>query len=108
MGWRQTTLTILAGASQSEELNLTENYMRGPKIITFHIPATLTGVVKLHEAPAVGGTYGPLNDGFGNDVTLLPGKVQVQSGITSGALKLISDAAEAADRVFTLRGTAQP
>ena len=108
MGWRQTTLTISSGAAESAELSLVDNGVRRIKNITFINPATLPETVVVKVAEATSGTYNTLNDGFGNDVTLLAGKSQVQAGITAGALKLVSTSGNvAADRTFIIRGAAQ-
>lgn len=107
MAWRNTTLTIASGGTLSQELDLTEKGARRIKNITFFVPAVLTGIIKVQTAPAPGGTFSTLNDGFGNDYTLVPGKSQILAGITAGALRLISDTNEGADRVFTLVGASQ-
>lgn len=105
--WRQQNLTILSGQTLSDELNLSENGVRRIKNLTFYVPATLTGIVKVQLAEAPGGTYSTLNDGFGNDYTLQPGKSQILAGVTAGALKLLSSAGEGADRTFVVRGAVQ-
>ena len=107
MGWRKTTLTILATETESEELSLQDNAARRIKNLTFICPGTLPETVVIHVADEPGGTFKALNDGFGNDVVLLAGKSQIQTGISAGALKLVANGAVAADRVFLIRGAAQ-
>lgn len=107
MGWRNTTLTILSGATESEELNLRENGARRIKNFSIIAPTTLTGVVVVHLADLVGGTYKALNDGFGNDKILLQNKAEQMTAIAAGAMKLVSSGAEAADRVFIVQGAVQ-
>ena len=107
MGWRNTTLTILETETESEELDLQENGARRIKNLTFICPTTLPEAVVIHLADKVGGSYRALNDGFGNDITLLADKTQVQSGITAGALKLVAGSAVAGDRTFLIRGAVQ-
>lgn len=102
--WRHTTLTIASGQTESEELNLEDNGRRIPKNLTFYNPATLPETVVIKLAKTVGGTYASLNDGFGNDVVLLPGKSQVQARVTAGALKLVAGSAVGSDRVFSIDG----
>ena len=104
MGWRKTTLSILSGQTSSEELDLQDEGARRKKTITFISPATLTGVCKIYLAEGLGGTYGALNDGFGNDCVLIAGKSQTQGGIVAGALKIVSSLPEGADRTFVIRG----
>ena len=104
MGWRNTTLTILSGATSSEELNLTENAARRKKDLLFIAPTTLPETVTVHLAEAPGGTYQALAEG-GSNVTLPAAKATPVRGITAGALKLIA-LAVAADRVFFVRGNA--
>jgi len=105
MSWRKGILTILNGETESEELDLTDRNAKREKNITFICP-TLAEVVKVYVAGAIGGTYRPLNDGFGNNVTLLSEQAQVQSGISAGAMKLVASVGVGADRVFTISGVA--
>lgn len=107
MGWRSTTLTILSGQTASGELDLVENGVRRIKDLTFICPTTLPETVVIHLADKVGGSYRALNDGFGNDVTLLANKSQVQTNISAGALKLVASVAVAADRAFIIKGAAR-
>jgi hypothetical protein len=107
MGWRETTLTILSGATESEVLNLEEKNARRKKNFTFINPAALTGTVTVHLADKVGGTFRAYNDGFGNDIVLIANKAQLVNALGAGALKLVSGSAEAADRVFIVRGLAE-
>lgn len=107
MAWRDTTLTILNGATQSAELDLQEHGVRRIKNLTFIAPTTLPETVVIHVGNAVGGTYKALNDGFGNDAVIPANKSVVQAGITAGALKLVANGAVAADRVFLIKGAAQ-
>jgi hypothetical protein len=103
MGWRSCTLSILNGETESEELDLQANGARRKKFFTIISP-TVAEVVTVQLADKVGGTYATLNDGFGNDVTLLSGKAERLDEVSAGALKLVADGAVAADRVFVIQG----
>lgn len=106
--WRNTTLTILSGATVSEELNLADQGARRIKNLTLSMPAgPFTGVITVYTAKQIGGTYTPLNDGYGNDFNLLAGKSQQLIGLSAGAIKLVSTLAEGADRVIGVQGAVQ-
>ena len=107
MGWRDTTLTIALNETESEELDLAEHGARRNKILQFWAPATLTGAVTVHLAKAIGGTYGPLGDGYGTTYTVTAGQVQVLRVGNAGALKLVSAAAEGAAREFGIQGAVE-
>ncbi len=107
MGWRDCTLTIASGATESAELSLQDQGARRLKTITIINPDLAAELVVLKIADKIGGTYQTLNDGYGNDVRLLSNKSQVQAGISGGALKLVASAAVAADRVFLIKGAVQ-
>lgn len=102
--WRSCNLQISQGETESQELDLQANGARRKKALFFICP-TLAEAVNVYFAEAVGGTYAPLNDGFGNDITLLSGKAQRLDEVTAGAVKLVADGAVAADRVFIVQGT---
>ena len=104
MGWRSTTLTILSGATESEELNLADQGAIRVKSLTFWV-GTLPETVTVHLAPVLGGTYRALQSG-GGDITLPASRATQVSSITAGALKLVAGGAVAADRVFTVKGAA--
>ena len=106
MSWRDTTLTILSGATESAELNLAADGTRWGKDLVFFSPGTLPETVKVHLARVVGGTYAILEVG-GSDVALVANKAQLLTGLAAGALKLVATGAVAANRVFTIQGVAK-
>lgn len=103
--WRDCTLTILSGATTSEELDLAANGVRRAKTIQISAPAALTGTVTIYVAKAVGGTYQPLANG-GTAFTVPAAQALQLTGIVAGALKLVSSGAEGADRAFIITGAA--
>jgi hypothetical protein len=106
MGWRDTTLTIANGQTESAVLDLSDDKARRIKNLNFFTPS-FGVVVTLHLAPSAGGTFAPLNDGFGNNYTLQSSSAQILAGVTAGALKLVAASAVTGDKVVTIKGAAQ-
>lgn len=95
------TLTILDGQTDSEELELREVGMTFSRSLGFYIP-NHGAAITLHVSTAPGGTFVPLNDGFGNDYSLVSSKYQYVTLGKIGAIKLIAAAAVTGNQVFTV------
>lgn len=103
LNWRSATLTVTNGGTESEELILSG---RSIKNFTVFTPSTVTGVMRVYVADALGSTgYMPINDGFGNDLTLLAGKAQQITGISAPVLKIAATGAVGGDCAFIITGT---
>ena len=99
--FRDTTLTILSGATESETLDF-GGPMRGPVGIHIVAPATLPETVNPMTAKAgAGAVFGILQSG-GTDITLAAGKATQITFLTGRQLKLKATGATAADRVFEI------
>lgn len=106
MGWRKTTATIASAGTTSEEISLQDNAARRSCDLTIFGPPALTGTVTVQVAEEPGGTFVALQSG-GSDVTLPAVKATVINGLTAGAIRFVSSGAEAAERVFNIRGVAR-
>ena len=95
------TLTIANGQTDSGELDLRESGMLVRRNYDFRIPAH-GQTVKVYVAPAPSGTYLAINDGFGNDYTLVASKFQYLTNLKVGSMKLIAGAAVTGAQVFTI------
>jgi len=104
--WRDAVLTILSGATASEEVDLAAKGARRAKSLMIRGPATLAVTITVHVAEVVGGTYYPLSIG-GSDFTIPAAKwVVLPLDMPIGALKLIAGSAVGEDEVFRIMGVA--
>lgn len=103
--WRDCTLTIANGQTESQELLLEQNGVRRAKIIQISGPTTLPETVTVHLGDGVGGTYKALSSG-GSDFTIPAAKTVSLPTIVKSTLKLIAGGAVGADRVFIVEGVA--
>jgi hypothetical protein len=98
-----TTVTILSGATVSQEVDLTAEGSRHFVGLMLTAPGTLPETVTVQTATKVGGVYGNFQSA-GVDVTIGAGKSVQITDLVAGGLKLVAGGAVAADRVFQIVG----
>mgnify|MGYP004447908831 CR=1 FL=1 len=105
--WRNATLTIANGGTETDELDLGLNGARRQMAMTIHGPSALTGTVKVQISNATGGTYRDLQTSGGADINIGAGNSVTIDPLIGAALKLVSDGAEGAERTFHIQGNAK-
>lgn len=103
MDFRNTTLTILSGQTDSELLDSKAANMRGPIGVLVISPASLPETVNVVVSRTLTGQFGVLQSG-GADIVLAAGKAVQLSFVTPRAIKLRATSTVAGDRVFDLIG----
>jgi hypothetical protein len=101
-----TTLTILSGATASGTLDLTKLSSRRALTLGISAPATLPEVVNIEVATTATGNFARLESG-GDDVDIPADKAIVLTDFPFAHLKLVAQAAAAADRVFDVIGSSR-
>lgn len=99
--FRDATLTILSGATESEVLDF-GSVMRGPVGLHIVAPATLPETVNMLTAKSGdGAVFGILQSG-GVDIALAAGRATQVTFLTARQMKLKATGAAAGDRVFQI------
>jgi len=100
--FRNTTLTILSGQTESEVLDLQGN-MRGPVGLNIQSPVVLAEVVNVRVSSTIAGPFVKQKSG-GSDVVQAADSATQITFLTVRFLKLVSTTPVAADRVFAIMG----
>ncbi len=102
--WRNSTLTVLSGQTDSPILDLTEAKARYGVHLTIIAPGTLPEATTLQvtDGPA-GTTFGTLQSG-GSDITIAAAKAVVVGKVVAGGIRIHLGGAAAANRAFIIQG----
>jgi hypothetical protein len=99
----EETLTILSGQTTSQALNLLEAGREVPHSVAIYGPASLTGTVTVEVSPDGGATWNVLHSaGVAVEVAAASCVVILAALALFEQIRVKSDGAEGADRVFAL------
>jgi hypothetical protein len=96
---QRVSLTIANGGTTSDELDL-----HGCRAFSIQAPATLTGTIVLQSSDSydASGNFATVQSPPGTDITIAASKTTVVTAAPFNRVRLFSNAAEGAQRVFQL------